>query len=35
MKGVDFAEMLRELVEAKINKCRREIRDCTILSVGL
>ena len=22
--------MLRELLDAKINKCKREIRDCTI-----
>ena len=27
---VDFAERLRYVLELKINKCRREIRDCTI-----
>jgi hypothetical protein len=26
MRGVDFAEMLREIVEAKINKCRSQLR---------
>jgi hypothetical protein len=30
MRAVDLAEMLRELLEAKINKCEREIRNCTI-----
>ena len=30
MRAVDLAEMLRELLETKINKCKREIRDCTI-----
>ncbi len=25
MRGVDFAEMLRELLEAKINKCRQTL----------
>jgi hypothetical protein len=30
MRAVDLAEMLRELLDAKINKCKREIRDCTI-----
>jgi ATP-dependent helicase/DNAse subunit B len=30
MKAVDLAEMLRELIEAKINKCKREIKDSTI-----
>ena len=30
MRAVDLAEMLRELIEAKINKCRREIRDSTM-----
>jgi hypothetical protein len=30
MRAVDLAEMLRELLEAKINKCKREIRDPTI-----
>jgi hypothetical protein len=29
MRAVDLAEMLRELLDAKINKCKREIRDCT------
>lgn len=27
MRGVDLAEMLREILEAKINKCRREMLD--------
>jgi len=27
MKAVDLAEMLRKLLEAKINKCRREMLD--------
>ena len=27
MRGVDLAEKLREVLEAKINKCRREILD--------
>jgi hypothetical protein len=30
MRAVELAEMLRETVEAKINKCRRDIRDSTI-----
>ena len=30
MRAVDLAEMLRELLDVKINKCKREIRDCTI-----
>jgi hypothetical protein len=30
MGAVDLAEMLGELLEAKINKCRREIPDSTI-----
>jgi hypothetical protein len=29
MKAVDLVEILREL-EAKINRCKREMRDCTI-----
>jgi hypothetical protein len=27
MRAVDLAERLRELLEAKINKCRREMLD--------
>ena len=27
MRAVDLAEMLREVLEAKINKCRRTIMD--------
>jgi hypothetical protein len=27
MRAVDLAEMLREQLEAKINKCRRNIMD--------
>ena len=30
MKAVDLAEMLREVIEAKIIICKREIRDSTI-----
>jgi hypothetical protein len=30
MKAVVLAEMLRETLEAKINKTRREIRDTTM-----
>jgi hypothetical protein len=31
MRAVELAEMLRELLEEKINKCKREIRfECTM-----
>jgi hypothetical protein len=33
MKAVVLAEMLRETLEAKINKTRREIRDNTYMSI--
>ena len=33
MRGVDFAEMLRESVEAKINKCRRQMRLESTISI--
>jgi ribosome-associated translation inhibitor RaiA len=31
MRAVDLAEMLREVIEAKINRCKREIKDCTLI----
>ena len=31
MRAVDLAEILRESIDAKINKCRREIRDSTMV----
>jgi hypothetical protein len=33
MKAVVLAEMLRETLEAKINKTRREIRDNTYMPI--
>ena len=27
MRSVDFAEMLQEVLEAKLNRCRREMLD--------
>ena len=33
MKAVVLAEILRETLEAKINKTRREIRDNTYMSI--
>jgi hypothetical protein len=33
MKAVVLAEMLREILEAKINKTRREIRDNTYMPI--
>jgi hypothetical protein len=31
MRGVELAEMLRELLDTKLNKCKREIRfECNM-----
>lgn len=33
MRAVDLAEMLRGVIEAKINKCKREIRDSATIPI--
>lgn len=33
MRAVDLAEMLRELLTEKINKCKREIRDSATIPI--
>jgi hypothetical protein len=33
MRAIELAEMLREVIEAKINKCKREIRDSATIPI--